>query len=199
MLIPMVAAITITGIVSGALISRRGHYRIFPIIGMATMGLALYLLSTMSAGQPVWIVPAYLAVLGAGLGCVLQVLVLIVQNDADPAEVGTATSANNFFREIGATMGVTVVGGLFANRLGQSLGTLDLPSGDRALSTMEAITPALLQDLPTELRSEVIAAYAGSLTPIYAYLVPVFALALIIAFFLPEKALAESNSPAEQQ
>lgn len=193
MMLPMVVGILITGTGAGAIISHVGRYRIFPIVGMVVIGLALFALSTVSTGQSILLIGAYLGLLGIGLGCVLQILVLIVQNATDPAEVGTATSANNFFREIGATIGIAAVGGLFSSRLATSLAELDLGSAAIDIQSAESLTPAIVQALPESIRAMVVDAYANALMPVFAYLIPVFVVATVLAFFLPEKPLQDAN------
>lgn len=185
LVIPMVGGIMLTSSVSGTVISRTGHYRIFPLVGMATIGLALLLLSLVSSETSIWIIAAYLALMGLGLGCVLQVLVLIVQNAVPKAELGTATSANNFFREIGATLGIAAVGSLFTARLAAGLSQLDIGELDQ-IQSVEQITPELVASLPAELQSSVVAAYSTALTPLFGYLVPLFVVGTLLAWLLPK-------------
>jgi len=189
MLVPMVFAIAASGILSGWWISKTGQYRIFPILGMTLIVAGLFLLSTLSADGQVWLAAPYLAVLGLGLGCVLQILVLIVQNDAPPSEVGTATSANNFFREIGATLGITVVGVAFASRLGDGLTDRAITAADLGLESIDRTTPALVQALPEALRAGVVESYALALPPIYAIVGAVTIVGVLLALFLPEAKL----------
>jgi hypothetical protein len=158
--------------------------------------VALFLLSLASSGQHALVISAYLGLLGIGLGCVLQVLVLVVQNATDPAEVGTATSANNFFREIGATIGIAVVGGLFSSRLATNLADLDLSASGLDIGSAESITPAAVEALPDLIRMNVVEAYANALMPVFAYLIPVFVVATALALFLPEKPLEEATGAA---
>lgn len=193
MTLPMVAGIMLAGTFSGTLISQSGRYRVFPILGMALIGLSLLLLSTITAEQGYWLIGIYLGLLGIGLGCVLQLLVLIVQNATNQEEVGTATSANNFFREIGATLGITIVGSLFSNRLASSLKVTGLNNTGLEVASVESITPAIVQSLPKALQDSVIDAYALALTPVFVYLVPIFMLATVVALFLPEKPLATTK------
>lgn len=192
--LPMVIGTILMGMLSGILVSRSGHYRMFPVAGMALIGLALFLLSTVTAEQSYWLICIYLGLLGIGLGCILQILVLIVQNATNPEEVGTATSANNFFREIGATLGIAIVGGLFGSRLASRLNDLDLANAGLEFESVESLTPAIVHSLPQTLQGPVVDAYAQALTPIFVYLVPLFVLATIVALFLPEKPLATTKT-----
>ncbi|ASO20291.1 EmrB/QacA subfamily drug resistance transporter [Actinoalloteichus hoggarensis] len=202
LVIPMVVGMLVSGIGSGFAISRTGRYKIFPIAGTAITTVALFLLSTLQIDDPVALVCLYLAVVGFGIGLVMQVLVLAVQNSVSPAEIGTATSSNNFFREIGATLGVSVVGSLFSSRLTAQLDQR-LPQGaEIEVPHVESITPAIVAGLPAPLRDAFVTSYANALTPVFLYLVPVFLFGTVLALFLKEKPLAATapglqGDPAE--
>jgi hypothetical protein len=128
---------------------------------------------------------------------VMPVLVLAVQNSVRPADLGTATSANNYFRQIGGSVGAAVFGTLFADRLTDALAKrLPTRAGAR-LPDAESITPQLVRALPPALRDGYIRAYADAMPRIFLYLVPALALGLLIAFFLKEKPLVSYNAPAE--
>ncbi len=109
LLIPMVVGIMSAAIPSGNAISRTGRYRWYPIAGVALVMLAALCMSTLTVDTIVALICVYVFILGAGLGLMMQTLVLAVQNDFPSSDVGTATSANNFFREIGATLGIAAV------------------------------------------------------------------------------------------
>jgi hypothetical protein len=132
--------------------------------------------------------------LGAGIGLLMQTLVLAVQNDFPTANVGTATSANNFFREIGATLATAAVGAVFTDRLADQLARRLPADATAAVGNTDSLTPALVHALPTPVQDAVIAAYQHALTPVFRYLVPLFALGLILALLLPEKKLADTNA-----
>ena len=116
-LTPLMGGLLITSIVSGNLITRWGRYRPFPIVGTAVMAVGLYLLSRLEAGTPTWHALIAGVVLGLGLGGVMQVLVLAVQNAVDPRQMGVATSGSTLFRQIGGSIGVSIFGAVFANQL----------------------------------------------------------------------------------
>lgn len=188
-ILPIIAGTVLSSSVSGLVIARIGQYRIFPIIGMAAIGLALLLLSMATGQTGLWLIAVYLGLLGLGLGCVLQVLVLMVQDYVPKSVLGTATSANNFFREIGATLGIAIVGSLFTARLAAGLASLDL-SGLHKIASAEQLTPALVATLPVVQQKAVVEAYAAALTPLFAYLVPVFLAGLLLSFLLPRSSPA---------
>lgn len=194
LLIPMVAGLMVTAIVSGQLLGKTGRYKVFPIVGTAIVAVTALLMSTLRVDTPVVVVCVYVFLLGAGIGLLMQTLVLAVQNDFPVSDVGTATSANNFFREIGATLGSAVVGAIFSNRLTARLADALPPQSGRS-GGVNSLTPAMVRSLPPQLKETVVAAYQHALVPVFAYLVPVFAIGLVLAFLLPEKALSNTNEP----
>ncbi|MFZ0149065.1 MAG: MDR family MFS transporter, partial [Xanthobacteraceae bacterium] len=109
-LTPMMGGVLITSIVSGQIISRIGRYRPFPIAGTALMTIGLGLLATLGTETNIWFACVYLLVLGLGLGMVMQVLVLAVQNAVEYRDLGVATSGTTLFRSIGGSIGVSLFG-----------------------------------------------------------------------------------------
>ncbi|RLP83998.1 DHA2 family efflux MFS transporter permease subunit [Mycetocola lacteus] len=200
LMIPMMAALLISSIGSGQIVSRTGKYKMFPIIGTALVALSLVLLSTMTAGMQVWIICAYLAIMGLGLGLNMQILVLIVQNSFPLAQVGTATAANNYFRQIGASIGSAVVGSLFVARLRDLFAERmpQQPGGGSAGGDSNSLTPAVVKALPKEVRDIIIGAYNDALTPVFLYMVPLVILGIVLLLFIKEKPLATSLERAKQ-
>lgn len=193
LMLPMMAGIVGASVVSGQLISHTGRYKIWPVLGSALAVLGMWLLSRLEADTPRLHYSLWMAVLGAGIGMVMPVLVLAVQNSVRPADLGTATSANTYFRQIGGSVGAAVFGTLFAHRLADALAA-DLPAGT-ALPDPESLTPQLVHALPPELRDGYVHAYADAMPRIFLYLVPVLVLGLLIAFFLKEKPLMSHHAP----
>ncbi|GAA0960530.1 MDR family MFS transporter [Frigoribacterium faeni] len=194
LLVPMMVGLIGTSILSGNLISKTGRYRVFPIVGTILTGIAMLLFTTLTADTPLWLICVFLFVFGAGLGLIMQVVVLVVQNSVDAANVGTATSTNNYFREVGAALGVAVFGAMFTSRLTENLTTVfrdaGASAGDAASATA-TLDPATLNQLPEAIRRLVVEAYADSLAPVFLYLVPFIAVALVLAIFLPQIALSD--------
>ncbi|MFD5972595.1 MFS transporter [Streptomyces bacillaris] len=193
LMLPMMLGIVGGSIVSGQLITRTGRYRIYPIVGGAVSVVGMWLLSGLEAGTSRLEYSLWQAVLGTGIGLVMSVLVLAVQNSVRPADLGTATSANNYFRQIGGSVGAAVFGTLFAGRLSDALG-VRLPTGVE-LPPPESITPQLVHAMEPALRDAYIQAYVDAMPRIFLYLVPVLVLGLILAFFLKEKPLVSHHSP----
>ncbi|MGW0460768.1 MDR family MFS transporter [Streptomyces tendae] len=197
LLLPMIVGLMGASIPVGQMMSRTGRYKIYPIFGTCIVTVAVLLLSTIDVETSLVVVCAYLLLLGAGIGLMMQTLVLAVQNAFPPSDVGTATSANNFFREIGATMGTAAVGAVFTSRLADQLSSGLSQSDLKAVGSTDSLTPALVHSLPAEIRDAVIGAYQHALTPVFRYLVPLFAVGIVLAFLLPEKRLSGSGQDAE--
>ncbi|MCX5104717.1 MFS transporter [Streptomyces sp. NBC_00439] len=193
LMLPMMGGIVIASVVSGQLISRTGRYRIHPILGSGLSVVGMWLLSRLETDTPRLEYSIAQAVLGIGIGLIMPVLVLAVQNSVAPADIGSATSANNYFRQIGGSVGAAVFGTLFAGRLADAL-AVRLPSG-ADLPDPESITPQLVHAMEPALRDSYIQAYADAMPRIFLYLVPVLALGLFFAFFLKEKPLVSHHSP----
>nr|WP_307624279.1 MFS transporter [Streptomyces sp. V3I7] len=194
LMLPMMGGIVGASIVSGQLISRTGRYKAYPVLGGALSATGMWLLSRLETDTPRLHYSIWMAVLGAGIGLVMPVLILAVQNSVRPADLGTATSANNYFRQIGGSVGAAVFGTLFANRLTDALRER-IPAREGArLPDPESLTPQLVHALPPALRDAYIRAYADAMPRIFLYLVPVLVLGLLIAFFLKEKPLVSHNA-----
>lgn len=189
LMIPMMAGLMLTSIVSGLWVAKSGKYKMYPIIGIVLAVAALFAMTTLSAGTPIWLICAYLALFGAGLGFVMQIIVLVAQNSVPADTVGTATSTNNYFREVGASLGTAVFGAYFTARLAERLNDVFTGSGldaSQAADATATIDPQTLSTLPEQVQNGIVAAYADSLAPVFWYVIPFLVLALIFAFFLKE-------------
>ncbi len=195
-LLPMVGGLLITSIGSGQLISRTGRYKVYPIVGTAVLCVALFLLSRLDEHTSTAITSVDFLVLGFALGLIIQVLVIAVQNSADYADLGTATSAATFFRSIGGAFGVSVFGAIFSNRLASELVSalrgVPLPPGLHVASA--AADPALLKKLPAAIRTAVEHAYSLALHPVFIYAIPVALVAFVLSWFLKEVPLRATSS-----
>ncbi|MET9362522.1 MFS transporter [Streptomyces sp. NPDC006632] len=190
-MLPMVFGLLLTSTASGQVVSRTGRWKAFPIAGTAVTTIGLLLLHRLSETSPTWEMSVYFFVFGAGLGLVMQVLVLVVQNAVDYADLGVATSGATFFRSIGASFGVAIFGTIFTNRLtgklSDALAGRRLPPGVGP-ATISA-DPRAIGQLPPAARQPVLHAYASSITDVFLYAAPVVLLAFVTAWFLKEDKL----------
>jgi EmrB/QacA subfamily drug resistance transporter len=190
-LLPLMAGLLIVSIGSGQIIAKTGKYRFFPIAGSAVMTLGLFLLSMMGVTTPTVLDALYMLVLGMGIGGVMQVLVIIVQNGVPHSELGVATSGATFFRSIGGSFGTAIFGAIFSNVLISNLAThlhgLGLPPG---FSSADA-TPALLSHLPPAVHAGFVAGYAESIQTVFIVAVPIAALAFLATWLIPQVELKQ--------
>jgi len=195
-LLPLVGGLLLTSVGSGQLIARTGRYKVYPIVGTAVLAVALYLLSRLDEHTPTALMDTYFFVLGFSLGLIIQVLVIAVQNSADYADLGAATSATTFFRTIGGVLGVSIFGAIFSNRLASELASalhgVTLPSGVSGASAAE--NPAVLKKLPAVFRADVEHAFALALHPVFLSAIPVALVAFVLSWFLREVPLRATSS-----
>lgn len=189
LLIPMMVGMIGTSIWSGLAITKTGKYKIYPIIGTIVMGAAMLAFTTLAASTPIWLICVFLFVFGVGLGLIMQVVVLVVQNAVPASQVGTATSTNNYFREVGASLGTAVFGTLFTTRLTENLTSVFTDAGASASDAANAtatIDPSVLNDLPDAVRDGIVGAYADALAPVFWYILPFIVVAFLLSLLLKQ-------------
>ncbi|WP_354025546.1 DHA2 family efflux MFS transporter permease subunit [Conyzicola nivalis] len=194
LMLPMMVGLIGTSIVSGIAITRTGRYRLFPILGTLITASAMVAMTTLTADTPIWLICVFLFVFGAGLGMIMQVVVLVAQNSVDASMVGTATSTNNYFREVGASLGVAVFGTIFTTRLTANLTDVFTSSGASASDAANAtatIDPQALNALPDAIREGIVVAYADALAPVFWYLLPFIGLSFVLSLFLKQIPLSD--------
>jgi EmrB/QacA subfamily drug resistance transporter len=192
--LPMVVGLLATSMTSGILVGRTGRYKLFPVTGTAVMTVGFLLLSRMGPETSTLLQSLYLLVLGAGIGMCMQVLILIVQNTVDFADLGVATSGVTFFRTIGSSFGAAIFGSLFSNFLKDRVGEALAQSGAPPAA---AQSPEALHRLSRDMAAPVIGAYADALDHVFLYAAPVAVVGFIVALCLKQVPLrnsAASNS-----
>ncbi len=195
LLLPMMVGLIATSIISGNAITKTGRYKAFPIIGLLLVGATLVAMTGLSAATPIWLICGYLLVFGAGLGLIMQVVVLVAQNAVPAEQLGTATSTNNYFREVGGALGTAVFGAIFTARLTDGLTGVFTKSGasaSQAAGATASIDPHALAQLPAAIRDGVVDAYANALAPVFWYLLPFIGIAFVLALLLRQIPLSET-------
>jgi EmrB/QacA subfamily drug resistance transporter len=184
-ILPLMAGLLITSIVGGQIVSRTGRYKVFPIIGTALMTLGLFLLSRLGTDTSIATASLYMFVAGFGIGLVMQVLVVAVQNAVGYEDLGVATSGNTLLRNIGSSVGTAVVGTVFAAELASRLAHAFPGAAPGTLSTSRLRTESL-KALPPAVHAKVLEAYAASLDK--AFLVGAFVsiVAFVASWFIKE-------------
>ena len=184
-LLPMMAGVLVTSISSGFLISRWGRYKVFPVVGTAVMTLGMYLMSTVGVDTSDGVMYLYMVIFGAGLGGVMQVLVIAVQNAVKHRDLGVATAGATFFRSIGGSFGTAVFGAIFANvlggRLASALHGAHVPAGLEG-----SVNPADLAKLPPPVLHGVVQAYSSTISTVFLTAVPIAVVAFLLTWLLPE-------------
>jgi EmrB/QacA subfamily drug resistance transporter len=169
-LLPMVGGMLITSVLSGQLIARTGKYKVYPIAGTAVLTVGMFLLSRLDEHTSIGLMDAYFFVLGLGLGLIIQVLVIAVQNASDYADLGAATSGVTFFRTIGGSFGVSIFGAVFANRLRVEIAR----------------------------HADIIHAYSLALHPVFLMAVPVALAAFALSWFVRQVPTASARSSVDE-
>lgn len=179
-MLPMMGGVLVMSIISGRLISRLGKYRMFPIVGTALVAAAMMLLAQLRIETPITRMYLYMGLLGCGLGMVMQVLILAVQNTVAFKHMGMATSGATLFRSIGGSVGVAAFGAVFSNGLDARLATL-LASG---VELHQPLTPDAIHHLPPTVLAQYLDAFAGALHTVYFSAACVVVLAFALAWLL---------------
>ncbi len=167
-MIPLMAGLLAAAILSGRAITRFGRYKVFPIAGTAILVVGMYLLSRLTVDTEPWLASIYMLVVGIGLGLVMQVLVLIVQNDARPQEMGVVTSTATFFRSVGGSFGVALFGAVFSSRLAGELSRLPTEVVAR-LGDVGAIDPARARALPPDVHADFLQVFSNALHGVFLW------------------------------
>lgn len=191
MMLPTMVGMMIMSTVSGFLASKTGRYKWMPVASCLVAAVTLVLMSTIAVETSTIMMFVYLFILGFGMGLGQQILVLIVQNEFPHAMVGTATSSNNYIREVGATLGSSVIGALFTSRLANQLAGAGEALASTGLSA-NSITPAIVAQLPTDIQLLVQNAYHDALVPIFLYLAPFLLVGAVLLLFLKENPLKDT-------
>ncbi|WP_343320472.1 MDR family MFS transporter [Arthrobacter sp. TMP15] len=200
MTIPMMAGLLIVSTVAGALISKHGKWKAIMVTGSVLQLLGLFLLGTIHYDTNFALVSLYMFALGAGLGMVMQNLVLIVQNAVTPAEIGVASSGIAFFRSLGGTIGVSVLGALMATKVmdlmsskSAELQTAIAALGDKGKDIGAALAsgniPAV-HNLPDSVRTIIESSYGDSVAYIFMIAAPLSILTILAVAFLPNLELS---------
>ncbi|MCK2219230.1 MFS transporter [Actinomadura sp. ATCC 31491] len=187
LLLPMMAASMVVSLFVGKAITATGKYKIYPVIGGVGMAVGMWLLSTMDVGTPSWLTGLYIAVLGLGMGFLMQTTLLIAQNSVEQRDLGVSSSAATFFRSIGGSFGVSVFGAVFNNHLTSELtGRFGAQAAERIAKGGGRMDPAALAQMPAQQRTGLLEALATSISGVFWWAIA-FAVAVpVLAAFIKE-------------
>lgn len=193
-LVPMSATMIGVGIVVGLLISRSGHYKRYVVGGTLLMLVGFGLLTRLDYGASAWQLTAAMVVLGIGIGGAMQTFTLVVQNVVGREDLGVATASVQFFRNVGATIGIALLGAVMTARLGPAIAAR-LPAGAQApadLGAASVLDPEALAALPAGAEDVVRGALADALGDVFLAAVPIVGVAVVASVFLRAIPLRET-------
>lgn len=202
--LPMMGGLLLSSIVVGQLVTRYGKWKGYLILGSLLLIAGSSLLSTLHYDTPFALVSVYMFLTGAGVGMTMQNLVLIVQNVARPSEIGVASSGVTFFRSLGGTIGVSVMGAVLAARITElfsdgkeRLGAAIAQLGDKGAEVAAELSSGTLPEvrlLPEPVRSIIEDFYAQGISQAFLIGVPLAVLSLIAILFLPNTPLTRMTT-----
>lgn len=202
--LPMILGLLLSSMIVGNLISRFGKWKGFMIAGSLLLTAGLYLMSTIEYDTNYWLVSLYMLVLGAGVGMVMQNLVLIVQNTVRPDQLGAASSNVAFFRSLGGTIGVSVMGSILGTAVKdmmadrhQELLTAVAKLGAKGVAAAKSLQSGTLPEvntLPVPIRTIVESVYGQAVAGIFLVAVPLAIISVIAILFLPNIKLGSKTA-----
>ncbi len=185
--IATVFGMLVANLTTGWLAGRTGRYRIYPIIGTTMGAVGLFVMALLPVGLPLWVPMAVMAVVGLGTGCFMSLVIAVVQSAVPRTEVGAITATTNLVRQIGATLGTAVIGGVIGFGV-----VARLPSSLDA----STLTPRVVHEASLAIQTEVAEIYRDVLAPVFLALAATYALGIIAAVLLPAGRLSD-ELPAE--
>jgi EmrB/QacA subfamily drug resistance transporter len=203
LLTPMMLGSAITSVIAGAMVTRTGRYRAFPIIGGAVMALGMFLLTGLGVSTSRWQSAIDFLILGLGMGFLMQMVSLIAQNSVDLKDMGVATSARMFFQQMGGSLGVAAFGAVFASRLNAAMASSGSAASGAVHISGSSFDPAQIAKLPPAVRQVVFHAVAHGVQGVFWAVLPFSILVFVLALFIKEVPLrgresAESTAPAPE-
>ncbi|TMR36596.1 MFS transporter [Nonomuraea zeae] len=197
LLLPMMAAAMVVSLFVGRAITSTGKYKIYPVIGGVGMAVGMWLLSTMDVSTPAWLTGVYIAVLGLGMGFLMQTTMLIAQNSVEQRDLGVASSASTFFRSIGGSFGVSLFGAVFNNQFLSELTARFGPEAAEKLAKGGArMDASALGQMPAQQRTGLLESLATSLSGVFWWAILFAVVVPVLAAFVKEIPL-RGGAPAD--
>jgi predicted MFS family arabinose efflux permease len=196
--IPMVAGLVLSSTVSGILITRTGRWKAYLVVGAILVALGFGLLSTIDHTTNMVLFGGFLFVLGVGIGMTMQNLVLAVQNTVAAADLGAASSAVAFFRSLGGTIGVSVLGAVLSSHVGDLIrqGLAGIPGAAQAASSGGSVGLADFSQAPPAIRTLIRVSYGDATGRIFLISAVMAVVALVAIVFIREVALRTQSGDA---
>ena len=194
MLIPLMLGSTVTSLIAGQVTTRTGRYKALPIVGSAIMTFGLYMLTHLGPHTSRLTSGVYFVILGIGMGFLMQITTLIVQNSVEPRDMGVATSSRTFFQQIGGSIGVSLFGVIFVRRLTAAL-SARLP-GVHLQASAAQLDPATINRLPAAVRGAAFSGISHAVDGVFFWTVLAAALVFVLAWAVKEIPLRGRSEPA---
>ncbi|MBP2705844.1 MFS transporter [Microbispora sp. RL4-1S] len=199
LLLPMMASAMVVSLFVGRAITKTGKYKIYPVVGGVIMAVGMFLLGLQDAYTPSWQTGVFIAVLGLGMGFLMQTTMLIAQNSVEQKDLGVASSASTFFRSIGGSFGVSLFGAIFNNQLAANLADRLPPQMAQGVNLEGGrMDPAQLAQLPAQVKVPLLESLAGAIGSVFMWAIVFAALVPVIAVFVKHVAL-RSGAPGQNQ
>ncbi|OIK24524.1 MFS transporter [Streptomyces malaysiense] len=201
MTIPMIGGLFISSMVSGRIISSTGRWKNWLVAGGLFLTAGLSLLSLMRYDTPYWQLSIYMALLGIGVGMMMQNLVLSTQNQVAPNDLGAASSTVSFFRSLGGAVGVGVLGSIMSDRISHyarnSIGELGIKERMAAAKAVGGGELPDMNSLPLPIRHWLESAYGHGIADVFLYAAPCALVAFVVVMFIKEVPLRTTGALAQ--
>ncbi|MFJ4713286.1 MDR family MFS transporter [Streptomyces sp. NPDC088785] len=197
LLLPMLLSMMIVSLVAGRVTTSTGKYKVFPIVGTVLMITGLFLLAQMDTGTSRFTSGVYMAVLGAGMGCLMQITMLVAQNSVEMKDMGVASSSATLFRTLGSSFGVAIMGALFNNKVQDVMAARAGSLGGRMTERSAQLDAASMAKLPAPVREAYEFAVSSGTHVAFLLGSVVAVVALIAAVFVKEVALRGAGPAAK--
>jgi len=200
LLLPMLGAMLVTSMVAGRITTNSGRYKVFPIAGSVLMAVGLYLLAQMDTETTRLTSGLYMAVLGAGMGCLMQITMLVAQNSVEMKDMGVASSTSTLARTLGSSFGVAIMGALFNQRVTDVMAERGGEIGSKVTEQSAQLDAASLAKLPVAVREAYQFAVSSGTHSAFMLGAAVAVVALVASVFVKEVPLkgAGSSKAAEE-
>jgi EmrB/QacA subfamily drug resistance transporter len=186
LLLPMLGAMLVTSMVAGRVTTSTGKYKVFPVLGSALMIVGLYLLSTMDTGTSRLTSGIFMAVVGLGMGCLMQITMLVAQNSVEMKDMGVASSSTTLFRTLGSSFGVAIMGALFNHRVQDVMAERAGALGSKVTEQSAQLDAKGLWELPVPVREAYQHAVSAGTHSAFLLGAVVAVVALVAAVFVKE-------------
>jgi len=187
--IATVFGMLVSNLATGWLVSRTGHYRVYPIVGTALGAAGLLVMALLPVGTPLWVPMVVMSVVGIGTGSFMSLVVAVVQGAVPRNETGTITATVNLVRQFGSTVATAIIGGAIG---------VGVAAGLPATLDAATLTPRLMQQSTPAVQAEVAQLYGDVMVPVFAALALTYALGIVAAVLLPKGQLSDELEPSPE-